>query len=84
VNVGLGISPVMPSAWARPRTHSDFPAPSGPWSRRIVPGGRRGRWRAAWARVAAAFAQISSWENLAEVVIAAEGKTARVVALRLG
>ena len=81
MKVGLGISPVTPSAWASPRTHSDFPAPSGPWSRRIVPGGRRGRWRAAWARVAAASAQISSGENLAEVVIAAEGKAAGVVAL---
>jgi hypothetical protein len=34
--------------------------------------------------VAAASAQISSGENLAEVVIAAEGKAARVVALGLG
>ena len=34
--------------------------------------------------MAAASAQISSGENLAEVVIAAEGKAARVVALSLG
>lgn len=81
MKVGLGISPVTPSAWASPRTHSDFPAPSGPWSRRIVPGGRRGRWRAAWARVAAASVQISSGESLAEVIIAAEGEFAGVKAL---
>ena len=81
MKVGLGISPVTPSAWASPRTHSDFPAPSGPWSRRIVPGGRRGRWRAAWARVAAASGQISSGESLAEVIIAAEGEFAGVKAL---
>ena len=81
MKVGLGISPVTPSAWASPRTHSDFPAPSGPWSRRIVPGGRRGRWRAAWARVAAASGQISSGESLAEVIIAAEGEFSGVKAL---
>ena len=81
MKVGLGISPVTPSAWASPRTHSDFPAPSGPWSRRIVPGGRKGRWRAAWARVAAASGQISSGESLAEVIIAAEGEFAGVKAL---
>ena len=46
----------------------------------MVPAGRRGRWRAAWARVAVASAQIVSGESLAEVVIAEEGKAACVIA----
>ena len=46
-----------------------------------MPGGRRGRWRAAWARVAAASVQISSGESLAEVIIAAEGEFSGVKAL---
>jgi len=82
--VGLGTSPEIPKAEASPRTHSDFPAPSGPWRRTTVPGKNPDRWWAAWARVAAASAQISSGGKLAEVIIAAEGKPTRVIALTNG
>jgi len=82
--VGLGTSPEIPRAEASPRTHSDFPAPRGPWRRRTVPGENRGRCRAAWARVAATSMQISSGGKLAKVIIAAEGKPTRVIALTDG
>ena len=49
-----------------------------------MPVENRGMCRAAWARVAAASAQISSGGKLAEVIIAAEGKPTRVIALANG
>ena len=49
-----------------------------------MPGENRGRCRAAWARVASASTQISSGGRLAEVIIAAEGKPTRVIALMYG
>ena len=49
-----------------------------------MPGKNRDRCRAAWAWVAAASTQISSGGRSAEVIIAAEGKPTRVIALANG
>lgn len=70
---GAGNFPLNSESDGQPRTHSDFPAPSGPCRRMIVPGFKKGNKRAAWARVSEASRQMTEAVDSAKVVIALQG-----------